>query len=645
MDTSEPKAAHQSQTEKPSRIVVRSKRLSKETWARILDAYMGGATARELALKHGVAVQSIYSRMNGKGKKARWAGIGGRDSGIGDRGADKGARVFRPASLATNAGEPGAGGSILETSVDVVGDTAGGAPAVQENAGLKTRAPLRAPLIEGGASVAAFLANTKGIRVRRHHAAEVWRQMRRDYEEGGFTAPVIANWYGATHHAVKKRALKEGWSKLVRAAAPEPLFAFPKEEEATKCGEAFVSRWREIAHAAQLPPEGAWATWLFQGGRGAGKTRAGAEWLAARAASAPGLFALVGPTQHDVREVMVDGVSGLRNLPGRERPQYERSRRRLLWANGSVAYAFSAEEPERLRGPQFEAAWADEFCIWPRPSETLAILRMGLRLGVAPQLVVTTTPKPIPALRALRAEASCVVTQAATVVNAGHLSPSFLDGLHALYGGTRLAAQELDGLLLEGDGALWKLADLERARGGVAPKCERVVVGVDPPAGSGGSACGIVVAGRVGERFFVLADRSALGLSPLGWANVVSAAAKEFGASEIVAEANQGGDMVRAVLAQAGAPCGVRLVHAAHSKRVRAEPIALLYEQGRVAHCGAFGALEEELLALGAAESEGLLDRADALVWALTALMSGGQGPRVRLLDVGPRPSGLTGRW
>ena len=608
---------------------------------------MGGATARELALKHGVAVQSIYSRMNGKGKKARWAGIGGRESGIGDRDACKeGPR----SSSCARAAEPRFG-VVPQALVDVAGETAGETPAVQETglrpgAQLELRGPTPQALVDGGASVAAFLANTKGIRVRRHHGPEVWKQMRRDYEEGGFTAPVIANWYGATHHAVKKRALKEGWSKLKRAAAPEPLFPFPKEDEAAKCGEAFVSRWREIAHAAQLPPQGAWATWLFQGGRGAGKTRAGAEWLAARAANAPGLFALVGPTQHDVREVMVDGVSGLRNLPGRERPAYERSRRRLLWANGSVAYAFSAEEPERLRGPQFEAAWADEFCIWPRPSETLAILRMGLRLGLTPQLVVTTTPKPIPALRALRAEASCVVTQAATVVNAGHLSPSFLDGLHALYGGTRLAAQELDGLLLEGDGALWKLADLERARGGARPaKCERVVVGVDPPAGSGGSACGIVVAGRVGERFFVLADRSALGLSPLGWANVVSAAAKEFGASEIVAEANQGGDMVRAVLAQAGAPCGVRLVHASHTKRVRAEPIALLYEQGRVAHCGAFAALEEELLALGAAESEGLLDRADALVWALTALMSGGQGPRVRLLDVGPRRSGLTGGW
>jgi phage terminase large subunit-like protein len=384
---------------------------------------------------------------------------------------------------------------------------------------------------------------------------------------------------------------------------------------------------------------------LFQGGRGAGKTRAGAEWLAARAEASPGVFALVGPTQHDVREVMIDGASGLRNLPGRARPWYERSRRRLIWPNGSVAYAFSAEEPERLRGPQFEAAWADEFCIWPRPSETLAILRMGLRLGSAPQLVVTTTPKPIPALRALRAEASCVMTQAATVVNAAHLAPSFLEGLATLYGGTRLAAQELDGVLLEGDGALWSLADVERARGGAAPgRCERVVVGVDPPAGVGGSACGIVVAARAGDRAYVLADRSALGLSPLGWALRVAEAAREFGAAEIVAEANQGGDMVRAVLAQAASPCAVRLVHASRGKRARAEPIAALYEQGRVVHCGAFAALEEELLALGVVESEGLLDRADALVWALTALMTGGAEPRIRTFDYELRQSGLSAR-
>jgi phage terminase large subunit-like protein len=484
------------------------------------------------------------------------------------------------------------------------------------------------------------------ITKRLHHSEDIWAQARRDYL-AGYTASAVSKRYGMSVDAIRKRASKQKWCKahhVARQEPPAPLHPFPSPEQAAQsAASAFVSRWPEIAHAAQLPPDGPWSTWLFQGGRGAGKTRAGAEWLAARAEARSGLYALVGPTQHDVREVMVDGPSGLRNLPGRERPWYERSRRRLLWANGSIAYAFSAEEPERLRGPQFTAAWADEFCIWPRPSETLAILRMGLRLGDAPQLVVTTTPKPIPALRALRGEPSCVVTQAATAVNAAHLAPSFLDGLAALYGGTRLAEQELEGRLLDGDGALWKLADLERARGGARPaKCVRVVVGVDPPAGAGGAACGIVVAGRVGRHAYVLADRSALGLSPLGWATRVCEAAAEFGAVEIVAEANQGGDMVRATLAQAGAPCAVRLVHASRGKRARAEPIAALYEQGRVTHCGAFVQLEEELLALGVSESEGLLDRADALVWALTALMSGGEGPRIRLLDFGPGPRGLS---
>ncbi|MEQ1619074.1 MAG: terminase family protein [Terricaulis sp.] len=487
------------------------------------------------------------------------------------------------------------------------------------------------------------------VTIRRHHSEELWAQARRDYL-AGYTASAVSKHYGMSVDAIRKRASKQKWCKAhhMLQEPPPPLHPFPDSTQAIRSGDSeFESRWTEIAHAAQLPPAESWSTWLFQGGRGAGKTRAGAEWLASRAQAKPGIYALVGPTQHDVREVMVDGPSGLRNLPGRERPWYERSRRRLLWQNGSVAYAFSAEEPERLRGPQFEAAWADEFCIWPRPSETLAVLRMGLRRGDAPQLVVTTTPKPIAALRSLRAESSCKLTQAATVVNAAHLAPSFLDGLTALYGGTRLAAQELEGLLLEGDGALWRAQDLQRARGARAANFDRVVVAVDPPAGHGRAACGIIVAAREGARAYVLADRSALGLSPLGWASRAVEAAREFGAAEIVAEANQGGDMVRATLASAGAPCAVRLVHASRGKRARAEPIAALYEQGRVVHCGAFPTLEEELMALGASGSEGLLDRADALVWALSALMlePAREGPRIRLLDGPPLRGGLSAPW
>jgi phage terminase large subunit-like protein len=459
-----------------------------------------------------------------------------------------------------------------------------------------------------------------------------WRQMQRDYEEGDAKVQAIADHYRVTKHALAKHASRYGWCKTPRAAPP-PLLSPPDPAQVIVAADgAAASAWAAIAHKAQRPPAGQWSTWLFQGGRGAGKTRAGAEWLAARAEATPGgVFALIGPTMHDAREVMIDGVSGVRNLPGRERPIYEHVRKRLTWKNGATAFAFSAEEPERLRGPQFEAAWADEFAIWPKPAQTLANLRLALRRGAHPQLVITTTPKPIASLRALRAELSCVITQAPSSVNAAHLAPTFLSGLEALYGGTRLAAQELEGLLVDGDGALFRAEDLARARGSAPERLERVVIGVDPPAGAGGAACGIVAAARADRSFFVLADETASGLSPLGWAARVCEAAKRYRADCIVAEANQGGDMVRATLAQAGAPCAIRLVHARHGKRARAEPVAAAYEQGRIVHCGAFAALEEELMALGANESEGLLDRADALVWAITALMES-EGPRIRAL-------------
>jgi len=430
--------------------------------------------------------------------------------------------------------------------------------------------------------------------------------------------------------------------------------------------ESASAAWRAIAHAAQLPPAEPWSTWLFQGGRGAGKTRAGAEWLAARAESSPnGVFALVGPTQHDVREVMIDGVSGLRALPNRPAPRFEASRQRLVWPNGAVAYAFSAQEPERLRGPQFEAAWADEFCVWPKPAETLANLRLALRRGPNPQLVVTTTPKPIACLRKLRAEPACVTTQAPTTLNAAHLSPAFLAHVTALYGGTRLAAQELEGLIVDAEGALFTAELFVRAP---APaRFDRIVVAVDPPAGRNGSACGIIVAGRcsglgIGDsglgipdpllerspnpqslipnperalaRAYVLEDCSAHGLSPLAWATRAVEAARRWKADAIVAESNQGGEMVQAVLSQAAPPCRIKLVHATEGKRARAEPIALLYEQRRIVHVGALAQLEEELMALGADDEAEPSDRADAAIWALSDLMLTPRslGPRIRQL-------------
>lgn len=383
----------------------------------------------------------------------------------------------------------------------------------------------------------------------------------------------------------------------------------------------------------QLPPTSPWSTWLFLGGRGAGKTFAGASWIIDMVGQ-PRDIALVGPTFHDVREVMIEGPSGLRALsPASDPPRWEATRKRLVWKSGAVAQAFSAEDPDSLRGPQFHAAWADEFCAWSRPEQTLAMLRFGLRLGQDPRLTITTTPRPTRALKTLIAEPGVVVTRAGTAANAENLAPAFLSNLLALYGGARLAAQELEGLIVEDEGALFRAEDLARCRGAVPPRLDRVVVAVDPPATATGDACGIVVAGRLEGRTFVLADRSGKGLSPHGWAQRAVAAAREFGAQALVAEANQGGDMVRAVLAQADPPCAIKLVRASLGKRARAEPVAALYEQGRVIHCGTFAALEEELMALGSADQTHSPDRADALVWAVSDLMLGvGAAPRLRAL-------------
>ncbi|OJU53488.1 MAG: DNA-packaging protein [Brevundimonas sp. 67-6] len=374
---------------------------------------------------------------------------------------------------------------------------------------------------------------------------------------------------------------------------------------------------------------------MLLGGRGSGKTFAGGFWMNELAKAKDRTFALVGPALHDVREVMVEGPSGLKaQAPGDNRPRWEAGRRRLVWPSGAAAYAFSAEDPDSLRGPQFHAAWADEFCAWRNIEATLSNLRFGLRLGADPKLAVTTTPRPIPALRRLLAEPGVVKARLATKDNAAHLAPGFLGHLQALYAGTRLEAQEMEGLVVEADGALFRAEDLARARGGRPAKFERVVVAVDPPASAHGDACGIVAAGRRDRTGYVLADRSARGLSPAGWARRVAETAREFEADLVLAEANQGGEMVRTLLGQADCPAQVKLVHASRSKKARAEPVAALYEQGRVVHCGAFPALEEEMMALGS-ETPGAKspDRADALVWALTHLLLAGKTqPRLRAL-------------
>lgn len=407
--------------------------------------------------------------------------------------------------------------------------------------------------------------------------------------------------------------------------------------------------WPLWAREDQLPPDAAqgggdWTTWLMLGGRGAGKTRAGAEWVRSIAEAPRGAFqpppriALIGETFADARSVMVEGVSGLLAVhPPETRPLFEASKQRVTWPNGAVAQLFSAEDPEALRGPQFDAAWADELAKWRRPQDTWDMLQFGLRLGERPRQVATTTPRPLPLIKALLADPACAVTRVATAANAMNLAPRFLEAIVGKYRGTRLGRQELMAEILEDrPDTLWPRALIEQQRVGEAPALRRIMVAVDPPVTSGGraDACGIVVAGVSAEGLgYVLKDRTVQGLSPAGWAKAALAAYHAMEADCIVAEVNQGGELVEAVLRQVDGSVPVRSVRASRGKFVRAEPVAALYEQGRVFHVGSFAELEDEMSDFG---PDGLSggrspDRVDALVWALTALMlKGGGEPRVR---------------
>lgn len=397
--------------------------------------------------------------------------------------------------------------------------------------------------------------------------------------------------------------------------------------------------WAFWSRPEQRAPDGRWRTWVFLGGRGAGKTRAGAEWVSDRARR--GLsrrIALVAPTLHDVREVMVEGASGLLSLD-HERPVFEISRRRLVWANGAVAQCFSAEDPPALRGPQFDAAWCDELCYWRRAEETLATLAHALRLGSSPQALVTTTPRPIPALKALLRGPGVVVTRSSTFDNSVNLAPDFVAALKQGWTGSPRERQELHGELIEDqEGALWSRASIEAALRCAWRRPERIVVAVDPPVGIGPSsdACGIVAAGAFVaggvRRAVVLADASVRGVGPSEWAARAAHLARAECASEIVAEANNGGELVRAVLALAAPDIPIRLVRASLGKRDRAGPVAIYYAQGRVAHAARFAELEDEMCTFGAAGFEGSPDRVDALVWALSTLLGGGEGPRMRTI-------------
>ena len=405
----------------------------------------------------------------------------------------------------------------------------------------------------------------------------------------------------------------------------------------TRDWRGLLKKWEFWADPRQLPPEGAWRTWLLMAGRGFGKTRAGAEWVRSLAeADGTMRIALVGATRAEARAVMIEGDSGVLAVsPAATRPRWEPSRGVLTWPGGAKAFVYSGENPDGLRGPQHSAAWCDEIAKWAYPQASWDMLAMTLRLGERPRALVTTTPRPIALLRRLK-EAPDTETVHGRTQDNRMLPDAFLAAMAADYGGTRLGRQELDGELIEEvAGALWTRDGLEACRVNAAPAVRRVVIGVDPPAGSvrgaRGDACGIVAValGRDG-RGYVLEDASVAGASPEGWARAVAACAVRNGADRVVAEANQGGAMVETVLIAADAALPVRLVHATRGKIARAEPVATLYEAGRVSHVGAFAALEDEMcgmIAGGGYDGPGRSpDRADALVWALSELMLGRRG-------------------
>lgn len=391
--------------------------------------------------------------------------------------------------------------------------------------------------------------------------------------------------------------------------------------------------WETWAWPAQLPPVGDWTTWLLMGGRGSGKTRAGAEWVRGLAKARVSPIAIVSETAVEATAIMVAGESGIFAVtPDEERPILRGAD--LYWPNGVVGTVLPAADPERFRGPQFAAAWCDELGKWSKAEAAWDMLQFGLRLGERPRQLVTTTPRPTKLIKRLLGEPGTVVTRMRTADNRKHLASGFLEAVVARYRGTVLGRQELEGELIEDlPDALWQRAMFQPDDG---RELERVVVAVDPPAtgGSRADACGIVAAGRSRTAAIVLADLTLKSAGPSKWAKRAVDAYREHNADCIVAEVNQGGDMVKAVIAQIDPAVPVRAVRATRGKWVRAEPVAALYAQGRVLHRRGLSALEDEMCGFGVdGRSDGHSpDRVDALVWALTELMlrDGDPVPRIR---------------
>ena len=401
--------------------------------------------------------------------------------------------------------------------------------------------------------------------------------------------------------------------------------------------------WEFWARPSQHIPPGAWKYWIINAGRGAGKTRSGAEWVRYKVSNGCGRVSLIAPTAADARDVMVEGESGILAVCWKGdkagKPLYEPSKRRITWENGAQAALFSAEESERLRGPQSDAIWADELAAWGgtksralQEKTRRAVWDMamfGLRLGDHPQALVTTTPKPSALLRELLADPESVVSSGSTYDNADNLAPSFLAEMRKKYEGTRLGRQELHAVMLDDvQGALWT-AETIGAPVDSVPPLKRVVVGVDPSGADGSGEgdsddIGIVVAAETESGEFIVLEDATLNASPSGWAKEVKRASEKHGADKVVVETNFGGALAMSNIRTAWPDAPLKKVVASRGKHIRAEPIASLYEQGRVKHVRGLGKLESQMekMTLSGYSGDGSPDRLDALVWALTELSS-----------------------
>lgn len=428
-----------------------------------------------------------------------------------------------------------------------------------------------------------------------------------------------------------ERSIAERMAQLPEAQRQQIIDGLTLEQQ-----QALLYEWAVWRRAKQTTPQGDWRKWLILAGRGFGKTRTGAEFIREQVMTGSAQFiALVGATAADVRDTMIEGQSGILSVfPPGQRPQYEPSKRRVTFHNGAVATAYSADEPDRLRGPNHDTAWADELAAW-RYADAWDQLTLGLRIGQHPRVVVTTTPRPVPVIKQLveTKDGSVVVTRGSTFENISNLAPSFVSEMMRRYEGTTLGRQELHAEILDDvDGALWHRGPLDALRVHKAPALKRVVVAVDPAATNNASSneTGIVVAGVSSDGVgYVLDDRTIKG-SPNEWGVAALAAFHQYQADRIVAEANQGGDMVAHTLRTVDKNAPIKLVRASRGKRTRAEPIAAMYEQGRVRHVGFLTQLEDQMCGWVPDVSQSP-DRVDALVWALTELMIEGnrQAPPV----------------